>query len=83
MTIHAEKKHKCNKCGRGFGMPDTCRRHESKCGKMFPCSCGCPFTTREAMLTHASRKNHAVLNDDKINVSTQNRFVTNVFVRCF
>ena len=58
MTVHAEKKHICTKCGKGFGLPDACRRHEKKCGEMFPCSCGCPYTTREALLTHAKRHGH-------------------------
>ncbi|KAL9975719.1 hypothetical protein ACROYT_G012911 [Oculina patagonica] len=58
MTVHAEKKNVCSKCGRGFGLPDACRRHELKCGQLFTCSCGCPYTTIEALLTHARRQMH-------------------------
>ncbi|KAJ7337105.1 hypothetical protein OS493_009957 [Desmophyllum pertusum] len=58
MTIHAEKKNVCSKCGKGFGLPDACRRHELKCGQLFTCSCGCPYTTREALLTHTRRQMH-------------------------
>ena len=60
MTVHAEKKNICGKCGKGFGLPDACRRHELKCGQLFTCSCGCPYTTIEALLTHAGRKMHKV-----------------------
>lgn len=58
MTVHAEKKNVCSKCGKGFGLPDTCRRHELKCGQLFICSCGCPYTTVEALFTHAQRQMH-------------------------
>jgi len=58
MTVHAEKKNVCSKCGKGFGLPDTCRRHELKCGQLFICSCGCPYTTVEALFTHARRQMH-------------------------
>lgn len=58
MTVHAEKKNVCSKCGKGFGLPDACRRHELKCGQLFTCSCGCPYTTVEALLTHARRQMH-------------------------
>ncbi|XP_068721216.1 ATM interactor-like [Montipora capricornis] len=58
MTVHAEKKNICSKCGKGFGLADACRRHELKCGQLFTCSCGCPYTTLEALLTHAKRKMH-------------------------
>lgn len=60
MTVHAEKKNICSKCGKGFGLPDACHRHELKCGQLFACSCGCPYTTMEALLTHAQRQMHKV-----------------------
>lgn len=58
MTVHAEKKYACSTCGQKFGIQASCKRHEEKCGQTFLCSCGCPFTTIEALYMHAKRKNH-------------------------
>lgn len=60
MTVHAEKQHTCKKCSRGFGLLAACKRHEIKCGQVFHCGCGCPFTTREALLMHVRRKQHSL-----------------------
>ncbi|OWF45089.1 ATM interactor-like [Mizuhopecten yessoensis] len=57
--VHAEKKHKCEKCGAGFGLSRDKERHEVRCGIVYKCgTCQCPYTTREAMLTHCQRKSH-------------------------
>lgn len=60
MTVHGEKKFSCKICGKKFGRNDACIRHEKACGKVFPCSCGCPFNSRTSMLTHAKRNGHTV-----------------------
>ncbi|XP_064610845.1 LOW QUALITY PROTEIN: uncharacterized protein LOC135475040 [Liolophura sinensis] len=57
--LHAEKKFRCEKCGRGFGLERDKRRHEETCGFLLQCNtCQCPYSTVEAMLTHCRRKNH-------------------------
>lgn len=59
--VHAEKKYKCAKCGAGYGLNRDKARHESTCGVIYKCgTCQCPYTTREAMMTHCHRKSHAL-----------------------
>ncbi|XP_069113221.1 ATM interactor-like [Argopecten irradians] len=59
--VHAEKKYKCGKCDAAFGLSRDKERHESRCGIVYKCgTCQCPYTTREAMLTHCQRKSHDI-----------------------
>lgn len=73
MTIHAEKNYKCSKCSREFGIEATCKRHEVKCGQTFLCTCGCPFTTSEALWMHAQRNNHPLPNKESTKENTSTR----------
>ncbi|XP_070576024.1 ATM interactor-like [Ptychodera flava] len=56
MKIHAEKKMFCSKCQKGFSTKTDHARHEKTCGTLFRCSCGCPYSTRSALLTHIKRQ---------------------------
>ncbi|XP_035679365.1 ATM interactor-like [Branchiostoma floridae] len=58
--MHAEKKLHCTKCGFGFAFKKDLKRHEKTCGQIWHCSCGCPYTTMEALETHAARKGHSL-----------------------
>ncbi|CAH1270260.1 ATMIN [Branchiostoma lanceolatum] len=58
--MHAEKKFHCAKCGFGFAFTRDLERHEKTCGQIWHCSCGCPYTTMEALWTHAARKGHSL-----------------------
>ncbi|XP_060083835.1 ATM interactor-like isoform X2 [Ylistrum balloti] len=59
--VHGEKKYKCGKCGAAFSLSRDKDRHEVRCGVVYKCAtCQCPYTTREAMLTHCQRKSHDI-----------------------
>ncbi|GAB1599157.1 ATM interactor-like [Argonauta hians] len=61
MKVHADKKHKCPKCGQGFGLDRDCRRHFSTCGMIFRCkTCDCPFSSVEATINHCNVKQHEI-----------------------
>ncbi|XP_077310994.1 ATM interactor [Lithobates pipiens] len=60
MKMHAEKKHKCEKCGSSYGTEWDLKRHIGYCGKTFKCTCGCPYTSRTALLSHTHRMGHEV-----------------------
>ncbi|KAK3603884.1 hypothetical protein CHS0354_042891 [Potamilus streckersoni] len=67
LKVHAEKRFACDKCGLKFGMERDRLRHQSHCGVLFHCgTCGCSYTTREALLTHCKRNNHQLCEEDKI-----------------
>ncbi|PIK36376.1 putative ATM interactor-like [Apostichopus japonicus] len=55
---HAEKKFVCERCGSKFGSSSYLDVHVSRCGQMFKCSCGVPYTTPEALYVHAKRQKH-------------------------
>lgn len=56
LAKHAEKKHKCPKCGKRFGDHSTCEQHTLSCRRLFYCSCGCYYTTLLALKNHIVRK---------------------------
>lgn len=61
MKLHADKKHKCAKCGQGFGLERDCRRHQLTCGLIFRCkTCDCPFSSIEATINHCNIKQHEI-----------------------
>uniref|UniRef100_A0A8C5MZS6 ATM interactor n=1 Tax=Leptobrachium leishanense TaxID=445787 RepID=A0A8C5MZS6_9ANUR len=60
MKMHAEKKHKCEKCGSCYGTEWDLKRHIGYCGKTFRCTCGCPYTSRTALLSHTHRMGHEI-----------------------
>ncbi|XP_046898729.1 ATM interactor [Hypomesus transpacificus] len=60
MKMHAEKKHKCSKCSNGYSTEWDLRRHTEDCGKTYCCTCGCPYASRAALLSHIYRTGHEV-----------------------
>ncbi|XP_068117172.1 ATM interactor [Hyperolius riggenbachi] len=60
MKMHAEKKHKCDKCGNSYGTEWDLKRHIGYCGKTFKCTCGCPYVSRTALLSHTHRMGHEI-----------------------
>ncbi|KAJ8398532.1 hypothetical protein AAFF_G00420600 [Aldrovandia affinis] len=60
MKMHAEKKHKCAKCSNCYSTEWDLRRHAEDCGKTFQCTCGCPYASRAALLSHIYRTGHEV-----------------------
>lgn len=58
LKVHAAKKFTCV-CGKAFSTKNFLLAHERQCGKEFKCyECDWLFNSREALLTHARRKNH-------------------------
>ncbi|KAM6176515.1 ATM interactor [Erethizon dorsatum] len=60
MKMHAEKKHKCTKCGNSYGTEWDLKRHAEDCGKTFQCTCGCPYASRTALQSHIYRTGHEI-----------------------
>ncbi|NXJ08784.1 ATMIN protein, partial [Odontophorus gujanensis] len=60
MKMHAEKKHKCDKCSNSYGTEWYLKRHIEDCGKTFRCTCGCPYASRPALLSHIYRTGHEI-----------------------
>lgn len=60
MKMHAEKKHKCEKCSNSYGTEWDLKRHSEDCGKTFQCTCGCPYASRTALLSHIYRTGHEI-----------------------
>uniref|UniRef100_A0A4W4GIJ2 C2H2-type domain-containing protein n=1 Tax=Electrophorus electricus TaxID=8005 RepID=A0A4W4GIJ2_ELEEL len=60
MKMHAEKKHKCVKCSNGYSTEWDLRRHAEDCGRTYSCTCGCPYASRAALLSHVYRTGHEV-----------------------
>uniref|UniRef100_A0A1B0DE24 Uncharacterized protein n=1 Tax=Phlebotomus papatasi TaxID=29031 RepID=A0A1B0DE24_PHLPP len=66
LKVHAVKKFKCV-CSRAFSTKNFLLAHERQCGKEFKCyECDWRFNSREALLTHARRKNHKFEFEKKI-----------------
>ncbi|XP_029971972.1 ATM interactor [Salarias fasciatus] len=60
MKMHAEKKHKCSKCNNGYSTEWDLKRHIEDCGKTYQCTCGCPYASRAALLSHIYRTGHEI-----------------------
>ncbi|KAK3570933.1 hypothetical protein QTP86_030716 [Hemibagrus guttatus] len=60
MKMHAEKKHKCLKCSNGYSTEWDLKRHAEDCGRTYSCTCGCPYASRTALLSHVYRTGHEV-----------------------
>lgn len=60
MKMHAEKKHKCSKCDNGYSTEWDLKRHVEDCGKTYQCTCGCPYASRAALLSHIYRTGHEI-----------------------
>lgn len=60
MKMHAEKKHKCFKCSNGYSTEWDLKRHIENCGKTYQCTCGCPYASRAALLSHIYRTGHEI-----------------------
>ncbi|XP_058486229.1 ATM interactor [Solea solea] len=66
MKMHAEKKHKCSKCNNGYSTEWDLKRHIEDCGKTYHCSCGCPYASRAALLSHIYRTGHEIPSEHRI-----------------
>ncbi|XP_059928195.1 ATM interactor isoform X1 [Gadus macrocephalus] len=66
MKMHAEKKHKCSKCNNGYSTEWDLRRHTEDCGKTYRCTCGCPYASRAALLSHIYRTGHELPTEHRI-----------------
>lgn len=75
MKMHAEKKHKCLKCNNGYSTEWDLKRHLEDCGKTYKCTCGCPYASRAALLSHVYRMGHEIPTEHRhvicINCSSQ------------
>uniref|UniRef100_A0A1A7Y7B1 ATM interactor n=1 Tax=Iconisemion striatum TaxID=60296 RepID=A0A1A7Y7B1_9TELE len=60
MKMHAEKKHKCSKCSNSYSTEWDLKRHIEDCGKTYQCTCGCPYASRAALLSHNYRTGHEI-----------------------
>ncbi|KAM9826210.1 ATM interactor [Syngnathus typhle] len=66
MKMHAEKKHKCSKCNNGYSTEWDLKRHAEDCGKTYQCTCGCPYASRAALLSHIFRTGHEIPTEHRI-----------------
>ncbi|XP_068437830.1 ATM interactor isoform X2 [Clinocottus analis] len=66
MKMHAEKKHKCFKCNNGYSTEWDLKRHIEDCGKTYQCTCGCPYASRAALLSHIYRTGHEIPTEHRI-----------------
>lgn len=66
MKMHAEKKHKCSKCNNGYSTEWDLKRHIEDCGKTYQCTCGCPYASRAALLSHVYRTGHEIPSEHRI-----------------
>lgn len=66
MKMHAEKKHKCSKCNNGYSTEWDLKRHIEDCGKTYQCTCGCPYASRAALLSHIYRTGHEIPKEHRI-----------------
>lgn len=72
-TVHSQKKFRCPKCEKLFGLRDVCKRHEMECGIQFMCaSCNETFRSRNALYQHAKRKKHAFFETNKFSPLASN-----------
>lgn len=61
LKIHSTKNFICNNCNgqKSFATVSLLRAHQTNCGQSFVCKvCEYGYGSREALLTHAKRKNH-------------------------
>ncbi|XP_052889221.1 uncharacterized protein LOC128297589 [Anopheles moucheti] len=59
LKVHGERKHRCEPCGKSFATESYLRHHRLSCGQKFNCAhCTYSYGSREALLTHAKRKQH-------------------------
>ncbi|XP_017296179.1 ATM interactor [Kryptolebias marmoratus] len=66
MKMHAEKKHKCSKCSNGYSTQWDLKRHIEDCGKTYECTCGCPYASRAALLSHIYRTGHEIPKEHRV-----------------
>ncbi|TFK08859.1 ATM interactor [Platysternon megacephalum] len=78
MKMHAEKKHKCDKCSNSYGTEWDLKRHIEDCGKTFQCTCGCPYASRTALLSHVYRTGHEIPAEHRDPPSKKRKMCTEV-----
>ncbi|XP_053127579.1 ATM interactor [Hemicordylus capensis] len=81
MKMHAEKKHKCDKCSNSYGTIWDLKRHIEDCGKTFQCTCGCPYASRTALLSHIYRTQHEIPVEHRDPPSKKRKTETSVSVQ--
>ena len=58
-SLHSERPHKCDSCGRAFGLRYRCAAHKLECGFKFECSqCGRQLPSSQALELHVRRSRH-------------------------
>ncbi|KFB51300.1 AGAP012120-PA-like protein [Anopheles sinensis] len=63
LKMHSERKFACSSCEKSFATASFLRHHRLSCGKKFQCEhCSYSYGSREALLTHAKRKQHGYSN---------------------
>ncbi|VVC29624.1 Zinc finger C2H2-type [Cinara cedri] len=60
IKVHLDKKHKCEKCDKGFPTESILKSHIVTCGVKYSCYCGIQYKSPEAFLTHTKRKQHNI-----------------------
>ncbi|CAM9712395.1 ATM interactor isoform X1 [Lampetra fluviatilis] len=66
LKMHAERTHECGVCERRYSTRADLRRHQGDCGRVFSCSCGCPYASRTALLSHAYRTGHVLPEEHRV-----------------
>uniref|UniRef100_S4R9J4 ATM interactor n=1 Tax=Petromyzon marinus TaxID=7757 RepID=S4R9J4_PETMA len=66
LKMHAERTHECGVCERRYSTRADLRRHQGDCGRVFSCSCGCPYVSRTALLSHAYRTGHVLPEEHRV-----------------
>jgi hypothetical protein len=79
--VHAEKIYKCSKCEKSFATKAFLQKHLQECGFILVCNfCGYEYNTREALMTHISRK-HSKKKEGGDFVKANSKKITVVFRR--
>eukprot|EP00850_Spirogloea_muscicola_P016099 SM000128S26232 [mRNA] locus=s128:200215:201998:- [translate_table: standard] len=50
---HGEKRHKCDRCGKRYGVAADLNVHAKLCGRVWLCTCGADFASRATLRKHA------------------------------
>ncbi|TRY55721.1 hypothetical protein DNTS_010290 [Danionella cerebrum] len=66
LNMHLVKSHRVQEglvnptCSNGYSTEWDLRRHAEDCGRTYSCTCGCPYASRAALLSHVYRTGHEV-----------------------
>lgn len=62
MRVHytGPKHYRCHRCGiKEYAMQEDLTTHLNSCGREFPCSCGLLLRSRQTLMRHCRKKDHA------------------------